>query len=220
MEKLVEHLVILSGDLEKVEALKERPFSFSELLPHPLGLDDINELDLLAFHIVFGDLNEGWEIAQELNMDWPFSEKSPSSEEVRTFLAQRPDLRKSAHKAGKALSMFGHPSSYSWKKEHWGAASDISAEYADDFFPGTAVVRFFDKVQRLTPLVDIALKYPEFDVEVIVVDSKAKTQAWFSTIDSALKGERVILTEVSFEDELALIENSWLIKPPDGFQSL
>ncbi len=214
----VEHLLVLQGPAEHLDPLCTQAFRLAQWLPTPSGMMQADELDVLAFHLTYGDLEEAARIASEIGEDWPFSSDKPTSREVRQFLAGKPELQRNALTVLRNLQTHGYVSQRAWRKDTWGAASDVEAGVFERVQAELAVLRFSDASSRLPALLNMALRRPaQVDVSCIIVDTSGCRQYWFDSAEPTDADTPLKLHEQHFESEEELIAASWLAHKPDRF---
>lgn len=211
-----QHLVVLTGDESRLDQLCAGGFLLANVLPAPSQLHDADETDVIAFHLLYGQMQEAHRISDEIGEDWPFDSPSPSSREVRDYLKGAPGVAQAAQRVLTHLQRTGHISARAWKKEFWGHASDLANVTIQRHQPGVATLRFTDEHSRLSALLTLALRDESVQVAAIVVDTRRLTQYWFDSA-TATGSKAFELQEQHFEDEGDLAVQSWLEHPPAGF---
>lgn len=99
---------------------------FSQLLPAPAGLAELDAFDLGAYHLSFGDARRAKELLESVNEAWPFATDTPSVSEIASYVRNSPELSAAGVKAAKVLRATGALSPAAWKEQHWGAEKDVS----------------------------------------------------------------------------------------------
>ncbi len=216
-ESIAEHLLVISGSATRLDSLLEDGFRLAILLPEPPVLAEVGELDVLGFHLAYGDLKEARLLCDELGEPWPFSEETPDSRAVRAYVAQHPELRVAAAKVMRNLQQAGHVSTSAWRREFWGSSSELRNVSVQRAQAEVAVIRFTDPVSRLPAMLNLALRNPELGWAGIVVDSGHNAQYWFDSTTPGDAGAGMKLAEQRFDDEDQLFDNSWLLHRPEGF---
>ena len=211
-----QHLVVLTGDESRLDQLCAGGFLLANVLPVPAQLQDADETDVIAFHLLYGQMQEAHRISDEIGEDWPFTSSSPSSREVRDYLKGAPSVAQSAQRVLTHLQRTGHISARAWKKEFWGHTSDLTNVVIQRHQPGVATLRFSDAHCRLPALLNVALRNDTVQVAAIIVDAPRLTQYWFDSA-TATGSKAFELQEQHFEDEGDLAVQSWLEHPPTGF---
>lgn len=211
-----QHLVVLTGDASKLDTLCGDGFSFAKALPAPAQIHEADETDVVAFHLLYGQIDEARRISDEIGEPWPFSADMPTTREIRDHLRLNPAVNLAAQRVLDNLRRTGHISARSWKKEVWGHAKDIGAVDIRRLQPEVATLRFTDVVSRLPALLNLALKSDDVQVAAIVVDISKLVQYWFDSA-TAEEGEAFRLHENRYDNEGDLAVQSWLDHAPEGF---
>ncbi len=209
------HLAVLTGDERELDQLLEGEFRLASALPPPAGIEDADELAVIAFHLVFGELSEARRISDEIAEPWPFPSDAPDSSEVRKYLRLHPELNRAAQQVLSTLQRTGHVSARAWKRDNWGHSQDLRGVEVTRPQEDVAVLRFEEPVNRLAALLNLALRKPGLQVAALVQDEPQLAQFWFDSgqlVDGAIK-----LHEQRFDNDLDLLQNSWFEHLPERF---
>ena len=214
---LAEHLLVLQARPDVLDQACLTDFRLADWLPLPKGFFEADELDVLAFHLTFGDLEEARRIASEIGEPWPFESETPSIRDTRALLASRPELQRTGMKVLRNLQSFGFVSARDWKLSRWAHRVDLATGRLERVQAELAMLRFTDTACRLQAFVNLALNHTEIGVSAIVLDPGARAQYWFDSAEPSATGAPLQLHQANFETEDDLFAHSWLDSKPERF---
>lgn len=180
-----EHLLVVEGAAEAVAAFVEQArrgscaLSLEALVPPPATLAEVDPFMLAHFHLVFGEQDEARAIYDDINEPWPLPEPDPDSRALRDWLRSDPPLTVNARQVQRNVVLHGALDAVSWKRTHWGAASDLRDVSVEQVSDERVHYRFSDVTSRLAALQAIAAKHPGLDIGVITADFGKRHQGWF-----------------------------------------
>lgn len=207
----VSHMMLVFAQAPVIASLTASPFCLKNALPVPEKIADITEMDVIWFHMMYGDIQRAKEIADELQEPWPFEQAVPDAKTLNAYQRENPGAVRGAAKVMRQGSL----SPSMWKKDKWGASTDITpSRWEVDDSGECAIVRFDDSIDRTTALVDFACKNSNWTVAGVVVNHDCATQLWFKR-----ENEKLNIVRSSTKDEEGFPKATWLEELPASIAS-
>lgn len=216
MNSRFQHLLVLTGTESAVSAFTHEPFSFGQVLPAPVDLPEVDELDHIGFHFLQGDHAEGFRIADDLNIPLPFTADSVTISSAAAFVRNDAKCLEGAQRISGCIRKYGSTTVRMWKQRNWGSSVD-AGPVPWTIRPGFAAVFFDGSNSYIEGLIAVAHKHhSKLRIQAVVVDMKELSEESF---DSA-KGAPLFGNTFKKHEDAESFENESTYRLMCGFYDL